>query len=219
MMRNAMLVIGLAALVAFTAGATGQEDDVAAESAAGGVSIDGFPFGEKYNYDDFVALTGRTLQFSESPMLQAMVAAGDLPPVEQRLPDNPLVLVPWEPLVLVPWEEVGQYGGTLQYSHWSVGGDTNLRHINGERWAERLPAPGTNMTLPFNGELRPGVFESWEYSDGGRTLTLNIRPGIKWSDGVPITSEDIRYSFEDNFLNTDVYANPSRAANWGGAPI
>ena len=212
MMRNAMLVIGLATLVAFAAGATGQEDsDAAAESAAAGVSIDGFPFGEKYNYDDFVALTGRTLQFSESPMLQAMVAAGDLPPVEQRLPDNPLVLV--------PWEEVGQYGGTLQYSHWSVGGDTNLRHINGERWAERLPAPGTNMTLPFNGELRPGVFESWEYSDGGRTLTLNIRPGIKWSDGVPITSEDIRYSFEDNFLNTDVYANPSRAANWGGAPI
>ncbi len=36
---------------------------------------------------------------------------------------------------------------------------------------------------------------------------------------MPITGEDIRYSFEDNFLNTDVYANPSRAANWGGAPI
>ena len=44
--------------------------------------------------------------YNEAPMLADMVAAGDLPPVEERLPDNPLVLE--------PFEEIGTYGGTLR---------------------------------------------------------------------------------------------------------
>ena len=43
---------------------------------------------------------------NESPMLWAAVAVGELPPLEERLPQNPLVL---EPL-----EEIGVYGGTLR---------------------------------------------------------------------------------------------------------
>ena len=43
-------------------------------------------------------------RYQESPMLRERVEAGELPPVEERLPDEPLV-------VEVP--EVGEYGGSL----------------------------------------------------------------------------------------------------------
>src|SRR5690606_27383762 len=45
-------------------------------------------------------------QYSEAPMLADLVAAGELPPVEERLPVNPVVL----PAV----EQIGQYGGALR---------------------------------------------------------------------------------------------------------
>src|SRR5437016_11353373 len=44
--------------------------------------------------------------FKEAPMLAALVQAGQLPPVEQRLPQ--------EPMVLKPVHEIGKYGGTMR---------------------------------------------------------------------------------------------------------
>ena len=44
------------------------------------------------------------LDYSEAPMLAAAVAQGDLPPLEQRLPP--------EPMVVKPVGEIGRYGGT-----------------------------------------------------------------------------------------------------------
>ena len=48
-------------------------------------------------------ITGQGM-YNEAPALAEMVAAGELPPVDERLPA--------EPLVIEPVEEVGQYGGT-----------------------------------------------------------------------------------------------------------
>src|SRR5688500_14831653 len=44
--------------------------------------------------------------FKESPMLTAMVDAGELPPLAERLPANPAVVT--------PFNEVGQYGGAMR---------------------------------------------------------------------------------------------------------
>jgi len=49
-------------------------------------------------------------EFSEAPMLADLVASGDLPPVEERLPVNPLVTV--------PYDSVGEYGGTMYTASW-----------------------------------------------------------------------------------------------------
>jgi hypothetical protein len=43
-------------------------------------------------------------EYSEAPQLAELVAAGDLPPIDERLPENPLVVL--------PVKSVGQYGGT-----------------------------------------------------------------------------------------------------------
>ncbi|MDE2768851.1 MAG: ABC transporter substrate-binding protein, partial [Chloroflexota bacterium] len=58
------------------------------------------------------ALPAWAQQYHEAPMLAEMVAAGDLPPVEERLPANPFVRQ--------VHSEIGTYGGTL--NKW----DTNL---------------------------------------------------------------------------------------------
>jgi peptide/nickel transport system substrate-binding protein len=40
----------------------------------------------------------------------------------------------------------------------------------------------------------PGLAESWEPSDGGKTYTYKLRPNLKWSDGQPLTAEDVAYT-------------------------
>jgi peptide/nickel transport system substrate-binding protein len=40
----------------------------------------------------------------------------------------------------------------------------------------------------------PGLAESWEASDGGKTYTYKLRPDLKWSDGEPLTAEDVAYT-------------------------
>lgn len=57
--------------------------------------------GEYYNLSDYEELTGEKItEFNESPMLAELVEQGKLPPVEERLPNNPLVVT--------PYEEIGQ---------------------------------------------------------------------------------------------------------------
>jgi peptide/nickel transport system substrate-binding protein len=40
----------------------------------------------------------------------------------------------------------------------------------------------------------PGLAKSWKSSDDERTWTYKLRPGLKWSDGKPLTSEDVAWT-------------------------
>ena len=51
-------------------------------------------------------IAASAVAYNESPVLRVKVAAGELPPVEERLPE--------EPSVLIGAEEIGQYGGTIR---------------------------------------------------------------------------------------------------------
>lgn len=41
----------------------------------------------------------------------------------------------------------------------------------------------------------PRLATSWEFSSDNRVLTFHLRPDARWSDGVPVTSEDVRFTF------------------------
>ena len=43
-------------------------------------------------------------------------------------------------------------------------------------------------------ETIPGLAESWEASDDGLTYTYTLREGLTWSDGEPLTAEDIAWT-------------------------
>ncbi len=109
--------------------------------------------------------------FQQSPMLDAAVAAGDLPPVEQRLPDDPIVVE--------PYEGIGVYGGTASVFD---GG-----------WDLLNPPGGAFRVCPQLQLNLPNYAKGAEFSDGGRTLTIDLRPGVRWSDGHPLSSEDFEF--------------------------
>jgi peptide/nickel transport system substrate-binding protein len=142
-----------------------------------------------------VALSGvlpgvaQDMTYNESPMLAELVAAGELPPVEERLPANPLVV---EPL-----EEIGTYGGTLRR------GSANASSYLTENFT-REPLTMWQMPLPSAGPPLPNLAESWEYNDAGTEVTVHLRQGVKWSDGTPFTSEDIEFYWFDIMLNENV---------------
>lgn len=114
--------------------------------------------------------------YSEAPQLHDLVAAGKLPPVEQRLPK--------EPGVVTPAEHVGVYGGSFDDETAGGGSPDDTRGFGYEplvRWS------------PDGQKVIPGVAKSWDISDDGKTYTFHLRDGMKWSDGQPFTSADILF--------------------------
>ena len=55
----------------------------------------------------------------------------------------------------------------------------------------------------------PALATSWETSEDGLTWTFDIREGVKWSDGEPLTAADIAYTY-----NRILDGGPE-AGNWG----
>jgi len=137
---------------------------------------------------EYEKITGRKIEkFHEAPMLRVKVAAGELPPVEQRLPE--------EPLVVQPYEEIGQYGGTIHGiatspDQWD---DTIFTHI-----------PTVFYWSNDCTEIFPNYGASYEFSKDKKTITIRLRKGIKWSDGHPMTAEDILFWWEDEILNDEL---------------
>jgi len=133
-------------------------------------------------------------KYSEAPMLAELVKAGKLPPVEERLPENPLVL----PV----YEEIGRYGGTL-HRIWAGPAD---------RWglSKTLEESIVEYYVPEPGrvEIRPWVCEKYEVGPDAKEFTFYLRKGMKWSDGVEVTTEDVRFWYEDIFLNKDIMPKP-----------
>jgi len=127
--------------------------------------------------------------FEGSPYLAAKVDAGELPPVEMRLPSIPAV-ADFAP----DYRTSGQYGGTLR-TLFGRAKDIRLMTVYG--YARLV---GYNHAF----EIVPDILRDVTVSDGGRVFTLHLRPGHKWSDGHPFTAEDFRFYWEDIALNEKI---------------
>ncbi len=142
-------------------------------------------------------------KYSEAPQLAEMVAAGTLPSVDERLPENPLVVL--------PVKSVGEYGGT-----WHRG----WRGINDFHCFGRIVYE-TILRWPRDPEdpVQPGLAEAWEWNEDGTELTLYLRKGLKWSDGAPFTVDDITFWWEA--IETDPNVTASIHAEWvvNGEPM
>jgi peptide/nickel transport system substrate-binding protein len=145
------------------------------------------------------ATFAQDMTYNESPMLAERVAAGELPPVAERLP--------LEPQVTTPFNETGTYGGELRVGF--TGGDPfwgGIYSING--W-ERVAAWKTD----FSG-VEPGIVAGWDISEDVTEYTFHLREGMKWSDGQPYTTEDWRFYIEDILFNEELTpGNPGGSSN------
>ncbi len=54
------------------------------------------------------------------------------------------------------------------------------------------------------GELEPGLAESWEIADDNLSIVFTLRDGLKWSDGAPLTVDDILFTYNDVIFNPDI---------------
>jgi len=128
-------------------------------------------------------------KFSESPGFAAMTASGKLPPVAQRIGQDPLVIK--------PVHGIGKYGGELRRGFITVG---DLQ--NGRRFAT-----GPDTLLYWDYQFKnvvPNLAREYELSDDAKVLTLRLRRGMRWSDGHPFTADDIIFWREDINLNPDL---------------
>jgi peptide/nickel transport system substrate-binding protein len=57
---------------------------------------------------------------------------------------------------------------------------------------------------PLTSEIYPALAESWEISDDRLQITFTLRENLQWSDGEPLTVEDVVFSFNDVYLNPDI---------------
>lgn len=130
-------------------------------------------------------------EFAEAPMLAELVEAGELPPVEERLPERE------DLLVIQPLNEIGKYGGTWRRGFTGPGDGQNGQRVAG---SDRLLFWDAN-NFP---EVVPNVAKGWEVSEDGTTITLHLRRGAKWSDGEPFTSADIVFWYEHIYQNEEL---------------
>ena len=56
-------------------------------------------------------------------------------------------------------------------------------------------------------QTHPWLATSYAWSNGGKTLTFDLRQGVKWSDGTPFTSADVAYTF--NLIKSNAALNES----------
>ena len=54
------------------------------------------------------------------------------------------------------------------------------------------------------GELEPALAESWEVSEDEQTIVITLKEGLKWSDGEPLTVDDVVFSYNEIYLNDKI---------------
>lgn len=132
--------------------------------------------------------------YNEAPELAALVEAGELEPVADRLPKNPQVL---------EVAEVGKYGGT--WTQATPDGTYNhaRSHMTGYLDQNAMIYDTDKVTII------PHWLESFENDADYKVFTFVIREGLRWSDGDDVTTEDVAFWWNDILKNTEFTSSDS----------
>ena len=169
--------------------------------------LQGGKYPQQYELSEFESAAGCKMQFSENPNITSINATiqgnKGLAAVADRLPD--------EPLVVVPYDSIGSYGGTIKFlSNATEAGTSDMlstRHVNLVRFADDLST------------IVPNVAKDYEWNDDFTALTFMLRKGHKWSNGEPFTARDVEFWYEDLMMNTNIREKPYPYLLVGGEPM
>ena len=190
---TAWLALGSAALAACPAVTVADSQGVAAGA-----------FPQQYELAEFQSAASCTMAFTANPDIEALNAdiQGNpaLPALADRLPE--------EPLVMVPYDTIGKHGGQLDVlSNATEAGTSDflsVRHVNLVRFSDDLQT------------IVPNVAKGWKWNDDFSQLTFFLRKGHKWSDGAPFTAHDVKFWYDDLNFDTNVIEKPKDYLLAGG---
>ena len=60
---------------------------------------------------------------------------------------------------------------------------------------------------PITGKQEPALAESWEISPDKLKIVFNLRPNLRWSDGEPLTADDVIFTYNQLYLNEEIPSN------------
>jgi peptide/nickel transport system substrate-binding protein len=135
----------------------------------------------------FATANGQSGKYKEAPALAEQVKAGKLPPVEQRLPEQPLVV----PVV----EKTGEYGGVWRRAFLGPADANNY---------VRVVYDGLFRFSPDGAQIEPKLALGAKSSPDFKVWTILLRKGARWSDGEPFTADDIVFWYKDVITNHDL---------------
>jgi peptide/nickel transport system substrate-binding protein len=145
--------------------------------------------------------------YSEPAWVTEFVEAGQLPPLAERLPPEPMVYK----TANMP-DGPGVYGDVMR--HVIGGRPEGWNYWAGQSYGwggidiglmECLTRTGPLFQVnPEDLQPLPNLARSWEWSEDGKTLTVTLIEGVKWSDGDPFDTEDIEFYWNDIILDPEV---------------
>lgn len=121
----------------------------------------------------------------EAPMLAELVEAGELPPLEERVPSEPMVIDDMP-------DGVGQFSRAVEKTWLGPSNDRWGMAKNSEEFLVMISQDGTGVV--------PNVARELEVLDDSRRFRFHLREGMKWSDGDDFTTEDVQFFWEEIVL-------------------
>jgi len=98
--------------------------------------------------------------------------------------------------------KIGRYGGQLVWPSFGEGLKTFNPVTAGETsttdYTSRI-FEGLLFMDPWTGEMKPWLAESWEHSDDYLVWTFHLRRDVKFNNGLPMTADDVVFSFNINY--------------------
>lgn len=215
-----LLVLALAVTLPVFGGAQSEE----AADLSGGEIADPIPYPDAPPMAGMDAPDQRPLDqiltykalpsYSQPAFMDAFVADGTIPPVEERLPREPQVL-----LAEGMRHGLGEYGGVYRYfsavptEGWNIAaGQTQGWFGINYAYQESLVSSGYITRRSDSAEPFPNLAKSWEWSDDGYELTMNLIEGARWSDGDMFDADDVMFTWEDMILDPNVNSWTQRSS-------
>ncbi len=139
----------------------------------------------------------------EAPALADMVKAGKIPAVAERIPQDPMVIK--------PFQEVGKYGEDVHRVLKGASDLTGYLVIVRDNLVCWSYATG-QFTIENN------LASKWEVTPDGKEYTFYLRKGCKWNDGKPLTIDDFMFYYTDVLLNKEITPTFPAWLSSGGKP-
>jgi peptide/nickel transport system substrate-binding protein len=191
----------LPAALVFAGGSPEKKED-STPASAGPSGLDRF-IGELEGPEIVTDASRFPKRFKEAPELSALAQSGKLPPVAERIGQDPLVIK--------PLKKIGKYGGILNRGYTGMG----------DTWSGvRIAGHDTVLQLDYRAQdVKPSIARDYKMAEDGKSMLLYLRRGMKWSDGKNLTAEDFMFWYKEILLNKELFPNLPAEMNVDGTPV